>query len=494
MTAELAPHYLAALTGTTIPELLAAAEAERGDAPYANIAGETVTVGALTEAVVETQHGLASLGIRRGDRVAVILPNHLGHVVLIHAIVGMRAIWVPVNTRLRGEPLAHVLADSDPSLLIIDPTYALELAALPSGATPVRVLEYPLGASASWRHRAMAPRVPARLDGDDIASIMYTSGTTGPAKGVQVTDRMLRAAALSAAEVSAARDGDVFFLWEPLCHVGGGQVLLLPLLRRVRLAVVERFSASAFWFQVVAAGATHIHHLGGILPLLLNRPPSEYERENDVRVAWGGGMTREAWRDAGTRFGLRVHECYGLTEASSISTVNTSGVDGGIGRAVPWFDVEVHDEHGRPVPDGESGEIVLRPLVDGLVTPGYFRNDEATARSRRGPWWRTGDRGRSTGGALQFVGRLTDSLRHRGENVSAWEVEARSSTPIRRSPRAPSSVCPPRRVTRTSRRRRRPGRIRPCLDLRSQSARPASRVLLRLIVRLTLSLIRRSIC
>ncbi len=432
MTVELDPRYLAALTGATLPELLAAGAAERGEAPYANFAGEGITFGALAEAVVDAQRGLAALGVRRGDRVAVILPNHLEHVVLVHALVGMRAVWVPINTRLRGEPLAHVLTDSDPNLLIVDPRYAPELATLPRGATPPRVVEYAVGAMAPWRHGAvgaMAPPAPARPDGggdddDDIVSIMYTSGTTGPAKGVQVTDRMLRAAALGAAEVSASREGDVFFLWEPLCHVGGAQVLFLPLLRRVQLALVERFSASAFWSQVVAAGATHIHHLGGILPMLLSRSRSESERDNSVRVSWGGGMTSEAWREAETRFGLRVHECYGMTEASSISTANVSGAGHGIGQALPWFDVEVHDEHGRPVPDGESGEIVLRPLVEGLVTPGYFRNDAATARSRRGPWWRTGDRGRFTGGVLHFVGRLTDSLRHRGENVSAWEVEA----------------------------------------------------------------------
>ncbi|WP_190815929.1 AMP-binding protein [Saccharopolyspora pogona] len=422
MTTELAPRYLAVLTGATIPELLAAAAAERGEAPYADFAGEPVTLSALAEAVADAQRGLAALGVHRGDRVAVMLPNHLEHVVLVHALVGMRAVWVPVNTRLRGEPLAHVLTDCDPSLLIIDPRYAAELAALPRGTTQAWVVEYGTGI-APWRQGDAVRSVLPRPDGDDVVSIMYTSGTTGPAKGVQVTDRMLRAAALGTEAASTPRDGDVFFLWEPLCHIGGAQVLLLPLLRRVRLAFVERFSASAFWSQVVAAGATHIHHLGGILPMLLSRPRTESERRNVVRVSWGGGMTSEAWREAETRFGLRVRECYGMTEASSISTANVAGLGGGIGRALPWFDVEVHDEHGRPVPDGEIGEIVLRPLVDGLVTPGYFRNDEATARSRRGPWWRTGDRGRFTGGALHFIGRLTDSLRHRGENVSAWEVE-----------------------------------------------------------------------
>jgi crotonobetaine/carnitine-CoA ligase len=414
-------QHLAVLTGRTVPELLAAAAAERGEAPYADAAGERVTFGALAEAVADTQRGLTALGVRPGDRVAVMLPNHLEHVILVHALMGMRAVWVPVNTGLRGDPLAHVLTDSDPRMLIADPSYADRL---PSHST-FRVVEYTPGKDAPWgRAGAAAPVMTPRPHGDDIVSIMYTSGTTGPAKGVQVTDRMLRASALGAAEVTAPCDGDVFFLWEPLCHVGGAQVLLVPLLRRVRLVLVERFSASAFWSQVAATGATHIHHLGGILQMLLSRPCEVAERDNAVRVSWGGGMTSQAWREAEARFGLRIRECYGLTEASSIATANLSGVGGGIGQALPWFDVEVHDEHGERVADAESGEIVLRPLVDGLVTPGYFRNEEATALARRGPWWRTGDQGRMTGGVLHFVGRLTDSLRHRGENVSAWEVEA----------------------------------------------------------------------
>lgn len=419
MTVELTGQHLAVLTGPTVPELLAAAAVERGDEPYADCAGERVTFGDLARTVEEAQRGLAALGVRPGDRVAVMLPNHLEHVVLVHALVCMRAVWVPVNTRLRGEPLAHVLTDSDPSMLIADPAYADQL---PSDAM-ARVVEYTPGTHPPWR-RGGTTVPPSQPHGDDVVSIMYTSGTTGPAKGVQVTDRMLRAAALGAAEVSAPQEGDVFFLWEPLCHVGGAQVLLLPLLRPVRLALVERFSASAFWSQVSDTGATHIHHLGGILPMLLSRPHGAAERDNGVRVSWGGGITSAAWREAETRFGLHIRECYGMTEASSISTANVSGLGSGIGQALPWFDVEVHDEHGRPVPDGEAGEIVLRPLVEGLVTPGYFRNDEATTRSHRGPWWRTGDRGRFTGGALHFIGRLTDSLRHRGENVSAWEVEA----------------------------------------------------------------------
>lgn len=413
------------LTGPTLPELLRDAAAARADATYAAAEGTTLSFAGLADAVGDACRGLAALGVRAGDRVAVMLPNHLDHVALVHALVAMRAVWVPVNTRLRGEPLAHVLADSDPALLLADERHRAELESLRRSDLP-RTVWHETGSQVPWRPHASGAgggESPAGPGGDDVVSIMYTSGTTGPAKGVQVTDRMLRAAALGAAAVSLPRDGDVYFLWEPLCHVGGAQVLFLPFVAPVGIAMVERFSASAFWTQVTEAGATHVHHLGGIVPMLLSRPSSDAERAHRVRVSWGGGMTVDAWTAAEHRFGLRVHECYGMTEASSISTANTAGVGDGIGAELPWFDVELHDDAGRPVPDGTVGEIALRPRVDGLLTPGYFRNDEATAASRRGPWWRTGDAARRVDGALHFVGRRSDSVRHRGENVSAWEVE-----------------------------------------------------------------------
>lgn len=422
MLADLDDQVLPILTGPTLPELLGRTVEERGAQAYASFDGTVMSFAELVTAVADAQRGLAVLGVRPGDRVAVMLPNHLEHVVLIHALVGMGAIWVPVNPRLRGDPLAHLLADSDPRLLLVDSAL---VATLPSSVTSMRVVEYRPDGPAPWRGHgdATADACSAPPGPDDVVSIMYTSGTTGPGKGVQVTDRMLRAAALGVVAISEPRDGDVFFLWEPLCHVGGAQVLFLPLVVPVRLALVDRFSVSRFWSQVRDAGATHVHHLGGIIPMLLSRPPTDDERVNPVRVSWGGGMTKEAWSESESRFGMQVRECYGMTEAASISTVNVAGADDGIGQALPWFDVQVHDESGAFVPDGVNGEIVLRPLVDGLLTPGYFRHGD-TASSLRGRWWRTGDRGRFVGGSLHFVGRVTDSVRHRGENVSAWEVES----------------------------------------------------------------------
>src|SRR5690606_25701008 len=166
------------------------------------------------------------------------------------------------------------------------------------------------------------------------------------------------------------------------------------------------------------------HHLGGILQLLLKQPESPQDRAHPVRIAWGGGCPAEIWRPFEERFGVRIHECYGMTEASSFSTANTEGVVGSTGRPLPWFKIEILDRDGKPVPVGTRGEIVLTGLEPDCIFRGYFRNPEASAAALRDGRFHTSDVGSfDEDGRMAFHGRLVDSLRVRGENISAWEIE-----------------------------------------------------------------------
>ena len=406
--------------------LFAAIARDDGARIYARFDGQPLTFGDLDRMSAGLAAGLLSLGAARGDRVAVMMRNAPASLALIFALARAGLVWVPVNAALRGEGLRHVLTHCAPRIVIADAE------ALPRIAESGARIDAPLvvagDPAAELRLEPMLASAAAcdtpAPSHKDLFAIMYTSGTTGPAKGVMVTHRMLRLAGEGALLVAAARDGDIMFVWEPLYHIGGAQLVVLPLRRHVVLAMVGRFSATRFWDEVRAEGATHIHFLGGILQILLKQPPGPGDRAHGARIAWGGGCPVDVWTPFEARFGMQIRECYGMTEASSFTTFNDRGVVGSVGRPVPWLEVGVLDESGSPVAKGGRGEIVVRSLDPDALTPGYFRNPEATARTLRDGSLHTGDGGSfDAAGNLFFHGRLSDSVRVKGENVSAWEVE-----------------------------------------------------------------------
>lgn len=389
---------------------------------YARYCGEPVTYGEIERRSAAFATHLRERGLKAGDRVAVMMRNSVATIAVVFGLARAGIAWVPVNAQQRGEGLRYLLTHPQPRLIVVDDDLAaLVEEALPEEDAPPILRRAPeldaiLARPVGFDEPAPAP--------DDVFAIMYTSGTTGRPKGVVVSHRMLRLAAEGVGRVSAAKPGEVFFVWEPLYHIGGAQLLALPMIRDVTLAMVDRFSASRFWSQVKAEGATHIHHLGGILQILLKQPESPLDRTHGVRIAWGGGCPADIWPLFRDRFGIEIRECYGMTEASSITTCNDNGVVGSVGRPMPWFTVKLLRPDGTPVDVGERGEIVVETDIPGAIFPGYLDNPEATAKALRNGALHTGDLGSwDADGNLFFHGRMTDSVRCRGENVSAWEVE-----------------------------------------------------------------------
>ncbi|MDR6419151.1 AMP-binding protein [Paraburkholderia phenoliruptrix] len=368
--------------------------------------------------VAQLQRWFAERGLAQGDRVAVMLGNSPEHIHLIYALHLSGLVWVPVNTKLRAAGLEYLLQHAEPRLFVVDDEFDAVTAELDCGAAERTHLP---AFDASDSSAGFA--TPA-IGVHDPLCIIYTSGTTGAPKGVVFTHRMMRIASEAALRVADVRHGDRLFLWEPLCHIGGAQMLLLPFLENVTLHAVPRFSASQFWPQVAHAGATQLHYLGGVLDILMQLPESEQPAAHTLRVAWGAGVSASSWTSIETRLKVSLRECYGMTECSSFATANLTGKPGSIGRALPWIDLELLDENGLPVKDGEAGEIVLSSKVEGTFLPAYLKNPEATRAALRNGRLHTGDRARRDAeGDLFFIGRQTDSMRVRGENVSAWEIE-----------------------------------------------------------------------
>jgi crotonobetaine/carnitine-CoA ligase len=411
----------------TLREELDAQARTQPDRVFCRFAGQSIRIGELDAAVNRVANALLARGLRPGDRVALMLPGHPDHIACIFALAKVGLVRVPVNTSLQGPSLAYPFDAFAVDALIADVAYAGALAPVLAGRALCQVIwrggEGQATLAALLAHPDAAPPAFAPKP-DDIIAITPSSGTTGAPKGVLKSDRTLRAGPMATLRLTGAQPGETFLFWEAMHHGAGVAVLIAAVLGRLTLGMVDRFSASRFWQQAKEVGAGKVHYLGSVLPMVLRQPEGPADRDHGVQVAWGGGCPAEVWQPFERRFGVEIREGYGLSELITFVTLNLTGKVGAIGRPLSWYEAMVADAEGRPVPVGETGELCFRAREPGLGFLGYFRNDQATRDAMRGDWFRTGDLARQDAeGDLFFAGRAKDSIRRRGINISAWEVE-----------------------------------------------------------------------
>ena len=437
MTSTAQEHHLPANAGLTFRELIGLRARDHADAPFCFFGDDVITFKDLEDSVERMAAMLAHGGIRAGNRVALMLPNCPEHVALFFALSRLGAIAVPFSIHLRQSGLELQLASARPRHVIADASYE-ELARALGSATSVESVIWHGSAlpQASGRHRnlllsglcppaAEAGAAAQREDSlDQICAICYTSGTTGAPKGAMLNQRWFQIGAKNAGILADVRRSDVLFLWEPFYHVAGWMTVLICLQHAVPMAMVERFSASGCWQQIRRHGATLFHYLGGAMNLLLKQPPDPRDGDNPVRIAWGAAAPAHSWHEFESRFGVKIREGYGITEAGNFTMLNLDGPPGSIGAPVEEFEAWIENEQGLRADAQEIGEIVLRPKIPGVVMNGYFDDPARTADVLRNGCVYTGDLGyRDDAGNFYFSGRKKEALRRRGENVSAWEVE-----------------------------------------------------------------------
>ncbi len=400
---------------------------ETPDDIYCTFEGHAWRFAEVDTAVNRLANGLLALGLQPGDRVALMLPAHPDHMIAILALAKLGLVRVPVNIHLVGAALAYPFEAFAPDAAIIDAAHAEAVAPILAAHALRHVV---------WRGGDRAPSFAALLTHpdaspppvqplpDDIIAITPSSGTTGAPKGVLKSDRTLRAGPRGILRLTQAGPGDTFLFWEAMHHGAGVAVLIAAILERITLAMVPRFSASRFWADAHALGATRVHYLGSVMPMVLKRPPAAEDRAHKVTIAWGGGCPAEIWPAIEDRFGVEIREGYGLSELITFTTLNLDGPVGSIGRALGYYEARISRDDGTEAAPGETGELCFRAFDSRLGFLGYFRNPQATADAMRGDWFLTGDLARrDADGWLYFAGRKKDSIRRRGINISAWEVE-----------------------------------------------------------------------
>jgi len=419
----------------TVADVLRARAERSADATFVSFDGTVVTYAQMVDRAERAAAALAGLGLRPGDRVATMLPNSLELLdVWMGAAVG-GFVLVPVNTGLKGEGLRYILEHSEARVVVVDAPLADTLAAaVPDGVGPrvrlTRGAPGPDGRTAAQVLAAGSPNGAVHGGGDPsgLATILYTSGTTGLPKGVMNGHRpYLTAGVEFTRRFLRIGQDDVLYTTLPLFHVNAQMLSVMGSIVSGRpLVLAPRFSASRFFDEVREHRATVFNYIGAMLTMLHKQPVREQDADNPIRLAVGGAAPKELWQDFERRFGLEILEIYGLTETACFCLGSPPDAikPGKLGKAVSWAEVDVQRDDGSRADDGEAGEIVVRPKQDDTLFRGYLKNEEATAKAIRDGWFLTGDRGRrDDDGYLVFLDRLKDVIRRRGENISSYEVE-----------------------------------------------------------------------
>ncbi len=420
----------------TVPAMLRRQAERFGGAPLLEIEGVSWSHRDAAVAAACRADALRNAGIAHGERVALMCSNR---VELLETFLGcgwLGAVSVPINTAAMGPQIEYCLANSGARLLVIEAQFLPRLATADLARTGLQAL-WVVGEDGPDGERQLArldcrafPAAgeaiePARVHAGDALAILYTSGTTGPAKGVICPHAQYYWWGVNSARVLGVGPTDVLCTTLPLFHINALNTFAQAVVSGARVVYAGRFSASGFWPAMCAARATVIYLLGAMVPILLAQPSSDAERSHSVRVGLGPGVPAAASADFLARTGVVLIEGYGSTETNFVlATAVDSPRTGAMGWLQAGFDARVVDEHDVELPAGEAGELVLRADEPFAFATGYFGMPEETVRAWRNLWFHTGDRvTRDAHGSFRFIDRIKDAIRRRGENVSSYEVE-----------------------------------------------------------------------
>jgi crotonobetaine/carnitine-CoA ligase len=449
----------------TLGQTLNAQASALGDRVFLDFRGEVqITYRQIEEVSSRFANGLLRCGISKGTKVAVMLSNCPEYLYCWFGLAKIGAVMVPVNTAHKGELLRYILDSSDSEAVVVDSEWLDRLHEIESELPKVRTIfvrkvaqaaslrtsrhgqvDLPQSASAGVPGASLesaAGKIPTRslselskhspepvsadVSHSDPMTILFTSGTTGPSKGVVMSHNYYHYAARTISAGMEVEPNDVLYTCLPLFHVNAQVCTVLSaMIHGARVAMYEHFSASSFWDEVRSSKATMMLALGAMGNILYKAAPQLDDSDNDVRLAMVVPPPEDL-EGFERRFGLRVvYETFGLTEGivapPRIFEPRRPGCCGKPGEAA---EVSIVDEFDESLPPHVTGEIVMRPREPYAMMSGYYKMPEETLDAFRNLWFHTGDLGyMDEEGFLYFVGRKKEAIRRRGENISAFEVE-----------------------------------------------------------------------
>lgn len=433
----------------TLPQILAVRADEIGDKPYVQFAQnpeESMTYAALfTEAEnagtrLRTEHKLAM-----GDIIAILLPNGRDFIRAWYASLFAGLVDVTINFDFKKATLRYGLSTVSAKAIFTDESglerlldtevcdylvhhmVSVIISGTVSSETVSRLRKIAPGLAITTLQELIEPVRPRRywadVDASSLASIRYTSGTTGPAKGIMYSHLFMLNRTAIHNDVFTLGGTDVLYSPFPLYHALSGVMATVgTLIEGATMVSSKRFSASNFWCEIRRHDATLAHILYPLIPMLLKQPHEPTDRDHKVRYLYTAWPHEEFEK----RFATQLIQVFAQSEVGVIAYRRGGTENHGRNVGQPLADVEVAivDEMDRFLPTGEVGEIVVRPKVQNRIMLGYYNNFTATARAFRNLWHHTGDQGLIDGkGELSFLGRLGDTIRRRGMNISSEQID-----------------------------------------------------------------------
>lgn len=394
---------------------------------------ETYTYSRIQALATRVAASLQAAGLSKGDRVLVMLDNSVELVTTILGISLAGGVSVPINTATRGSSLEYLVRQVSSRYVFVSSEME-ELYDEALGKAGVETLSVTVGGPSKRAGRMTFdefvgpdhPFSPVGQDPADAACILYTSGSTGPPKGVICSHGMMTAWAHNANLVMDYQPKDRVFIALPVFHANALCCALLPALKTgASIIISQRFSARAFFSDLRETRATTVNLLGTMEAILRKRGISQDDRSHSVERALviPAPISQNEFADT---FGMKATTLYGLTDSGIPLGVpaGTAWPDGTCGRPNGIWETAVVDENDLPVAPGEPGFLLIRPNLPGIMMLGYLDNPDATIKDWRNLWFHTSDRVRvDEEGWFYFAGRSSDSIRRGGENISALEVE-----------------------------------------------------------------------
>lgn len=388
----------------------------------------------MTEAIDRFRGSLAQIGIRRGDRVGILLPNSPHFPIAYYAVVGLGAIALPLNIMLKARELAYKLEDAEARAIIAWSNFAPEVEKATASLQMLAFRIY-LGdqvPSGSLRmvdliRRGTRMSPSPEVSPDDVAVILYTAGVTGRPKGAELTHRNLAYHAAEFRNLLRITPKDRFLAVMPFYHaLGQAMVMNLAFVSGAQLVIQSRFHPGDVLRALREEQITFFLGVPTMYNLIAGFPSApEYEAPS-VRYCLSGGskLSQETARHFEEHCDHVIMEGYGLSETSSMVCLNTMagmGYNGSVGRPIPGVDVRIADEDDRELPVGEVGEVLIQGAT---VMRGYRGQPDRSSQALRGGWFHTGDLGKiDIDGNLYLVDRKDDMILKSGFKIYPREIE-----------------------------------------------------------------------